>query len=109
MISVVCVYNNEAILKVALSRSLQSQTATFELILLDNRDGRYRSAAQALNDGGRRAIGDFIMFVHQDMWLASDTWLEDAEKILTTFVVWIFSRAWIRTKNLLLQRETSYR
>ena len=84
MISVVCVYNNEAILKVALSRSLQSQTATFELILLDNRDGRYRSAAQALNDGGRRAIGDFIMFVHQDMWLASNTWLEEAETMLRT-------------------------
>ena len=84
MISVVCVYNNEAILKVTLLRSLQSQTATFEPILLDNRDSRYKSAAQALNDGARGATGDFIMFVHQDMWLASDTWLADAEKMVRT-------------------------
>ncbi|MBN2099221.1 MAG: methyltransferase domain-containing protein [Dehalococcoidia bacterium] len=84
MISVVCVYNNESVLKVALLRSLGSQTAKFEPILLDNRDGRYRSAAQALNDGGRRATGDFIMFIHQDMWLATPTWLEDAERLLKT-------------------------
>jgi len=44
---VVCVYNNEDILKVALLRSLESQSAKFELILLDNRDARYKSAAQA--------------------------------------------------------------
>lgn len=84
MISVVCVYNNEDILGVALLRSLESQTAKFELILLDNRDGRYKSAAQALNDGGRKAAGDFIMFAHQDMWLATSIWLEDAENILRT-------------------------
>ena len=45
MISVVCVYNNASILKVALLRSLQSQTAKYEPILLDNRDVGYRSAA----------------------------------------------------------------
>jgi GT2 family glycosyltransferase len=87
MISVVCVYNNEDTLKVALSRSLENQTGKYELILLDNRDGRYKSAAQALNDGGRRANGDFIMFVHQDMWLATSTWLEDAENHLRTLPV----------------------
>lgn len=81
MISVVCVYNNEDILRVALLRSLEGQTARFELILLDNRQGRFKSAAQALNDGGGRATGDFIMFVHQDMWLATNTWLHDAENM----------------------------
>lgn len=84
MISVVCVYNNEATLRVALLRSLESQSARFELILLDNRDGRYQSAAQALNDGGGRATGDFVMFAHQDMWLATNTWLQDAECMLTS-------------------------
>jgi hypothetical protein len=82
MISVVCVYNNESTLDHCLLASLQSQTAMFETILLDNRDGRYRSAAQALNEGGRRATGDFIMFVHQDMWLATNNWLEHAESTL---------------------------
>ena len=82
MISVVCVYNNEDTLKLALLRSLEGQSAKFELILLDNRDGRYKSAAQALNDCGRKSSGDFIMFVHQDMWLAASTWLQDAEDLV---------------------------
>jgi len=82
MISVVCVYNNERILKDALLKSLENQTVEFELITLDNRDGRYSSAAEALNSGGKKANGDYIMFAHQDMWLYSESWLEEAERIL---------------------------
>lgn len=84
MISLVCVYNSEAVLKYALQRSLEGQTATFQSIMLDNRHARFKSAAQALNCGGRQATGDYIMFVHQDMWLATNTWLEDVESILKT-------------------------
>jgi len=84
MISVVCVYNDENALKNVLLKSLENQTAKFELVRINNLDHAYRSAAEALNYGARQAQGDYLMFVHQDMWLASDTWLEDAEKILTT-------------------------
>ena len=80
MISVVCVYNNERTLKNVLLKSLENQTVEFELITLDNRDNRYKSAADALNYGGAKANGDYIMFVHQDMWLGSNSWLEDAER-----------------------------
>lgn len=31
-----------------------------------------------------KAKGDYIMFVHQDMWLGSDSWLEDAERVLAS-------------------------
>ena len=82
MISVVCVYNNERTFKNVLLKSLENQTVGFELIALDNREGRYRSAAEALNYGGEQAKGDYIMFVHQDMWLASDSWLEDVERMV---------------------------
>ncbi len=82
MISVVCVYNDEETLKRALLGSLRHQTAEFQQVLLDNRDGRFRSAAEALNYGARQAKGDYIMFVHQDVWLASKSWLEDVESIL---------------------------
>lgn len=78
MISVVCVYNNEKTLKSVLLESLERQTVEYELITLDNRDGRFKSAAEALNYGGAKAKGDYIMFVHQDMWLGTDSWLEDA-------------------------------
>jgi 2-polyprenyl-3-methyl-5-hydroxy-6-metoxy-1,4-benzoquinol methylase len=82
MISVVCVYNDQAVLEQVLLKSLRTQTAKYELITLDNTNGRFSSAAQALNYGGSQAKGDYIMFAHQDMWLATDTWLEDAERIL---------------------------
>lgn len=82
MISVVCVYNNERTLREVLLKCLANQTARFELITLDNRDNRFKSAAEALNFGGAKATGDHIMFAHQDMWLGSDSWMEDVDKIL---------------------------
>ena len=82
MISVVCVYNNEKTLRDILLKSLANQMAEYELITLDNTGNRYGSAAEALNYGGAKAKGDYIMFVHQDMWLGSDSWLEDVEETL---------------------------
>jgi len=82
MISVVCVYNKESIFANVFLKSLQKQTAAYELIALDNAGGRFCSAAEAYNFGGASAKGDYIMFAHQDMWLVTSTWLEDAERTL---------------------------
>jgi len=84
MISVVCVYNNELTLRNVLLKCLDKQTVEFELIALDNRCNRYKSAAEALNYGGSKARGDYIMFAHQDIWLGSSSWLEEVEGILLT-------------------------
>ena len=84
MISIVCVYNDEKVLESFLLKSLQDQTAKYELILEDNTSSRFSSAAQALNHGGRNASSKYIMFVHQDIDLLSDRWLEDAERWLDT-------------------------
>lgn len=83
MISVVCVYDDEQAFNMMLNKSLQKQTAKFELISLNNIDGTFKSAAQALNHGGRQARGEYITFAHQDVILPSKRWLEDAEKFLT--------------------------
>ncbi len=84
MFSIVVVYNNKRALDEILLKSLKSQTAKFELIALDNESGVFRSAAQALNVGGKRAKGEYVMFVHQDIELGSDRWLENAEELLDT-------------------------
>ncbi len=81
MISVVCAYNDDDVLKRILLKSLEKQTQKYEIILLDNRNSTYDSAAEALNYGGAQANGDYIAFVHQDMWLGSDA-LKDIEKIM---------------------------
>jgi len=82
MISVVCVYNDLSIYSEYLLSSIQRQKGDHELIAIDNRDGHFKSAAEALNDGGRKANGDFIMFAHQDVRLDSDNWLNGAEEML---------------------------
>lgn len=82
MISIVCVYNNGKILNDYLLKSLKNQTVNYELITVDNTKGKFKSAAEALNHGGRRAKGKYIMFVHQDVDLSPNSWLEEVEKML---------------------------
>jgi len=84
MISIVCVYNDERILKDDLLKSLENQTSKHELILIDSTQGKFRSGVEALNSGGGKAKGEYIMFVHQDVELCSDSWLEDTEKLLNS-------------------------
>lgn len=82
MISIVCVYNNKEILDNFLLKSLKTQSVDYELILIANTNGKFKSAAQALNEGAEKANGDYIMFVHQDIDLKSNEWLKDTEYIL---------------------------
>ncbi|MEN6553018.1 MAG: glycosyltransferase, partial [Methanobacterium sp.] len=82
MISIICVYNNEESLENHLLKSLNVQKVHYELIFLDNSNGKFSSASEALNYGGNKAKGEYLMFVHQDYDLESDTWLADAEEII---------------------------
>jgi hypothetical protein len=76
MISVVCVYNDEGVLKANLLSSLKKQDAEYELILVDNTKGIFQSLPKALNYGGSEAKGQYLMFVHQDVELMGSGWLK---------------------------------
>ncbi len=82
MISIVSVYNDQSLLEKRLFKKLDTQTLDFELILLENTSQKFNSAAEALNHGGNKAKGEYLMFVHQDYDLESDRWLADAEEII---------------------------
>ena len=82
MISIVCVYNDKKTVENILLKSLENQTVKFELILLNNVDGRFKSAAESLNYGAKQSHGKYIMFIHQDVELASNSWIESVEIIL---------------------------
>ncbi|OEU44200.1 hypothetical protein BGV40_00020 [Methanosarcina sp. Ant1] len=82
MISIVCVYNDQYVLEKYLLSSLNTQTVEYEKILIDNRNGNFKSASESLNYGGMRATGKYIMFVHQDVRLCSNEWLDNTENIL---------------------------
>jgi hypothetical protein len=84
MISIICVFNDRKILNEYLLNSLKKQTAKYEQIFLDNIQGQYKSAAEALNYGGRKAKEKYIMFIHQDVDLCSSKWLEDTENMLSS-------------------------
>lgn len=83
MISIVSVYNDEAVLRERLLASLASQTTPHQTITVDNCESRFQSAAAALNWGAAQASGDWILFAHQDVALLTDEWLTRAERILT--------------------------
>jgi hypothetical protein len=84
MISVVSIVNDETIAKEFLLRGLSLQDAKFELLLVDNRASIYKSASQALNYASIKANGDYLMFIHQDVFLYSRNWLKEAEGWLST-------------------------
>ena len=82
MISLIVVYNKKEKLDKCLLSSLKNQEADFETILIDNTKNDFPSAAEALNYGAKKAKGEYLMFVHQDIELNSKLWLKEAEKIL---------------------------
>jgi len=82
MISVVCVYNDPDLLENHLLSSLKNQASDYQLILVDNTNNQYQSAADALKYGGKQATGTYIMFIHQDVELKTPGWLKEAEETL---------------------------
>lgn len=82
-ISVVITYTNTDQLSEAKKYlELQSVYSSVELILLDNRANRFTSAASALNYGAEKAMGEVIVFMHQDVYLWDDTLLEKYYNVL---------------------------
>ena len=82
MISVVCVYDDRETLETCLLQGLKAQMTECDLVLVDNTESRFKSAAQALNYGGGKAKGDYVVFAHQDMVLGSESSLNEIAKTL---------------------------
>lgn len=82
-VSVVIVYTNTEQLTEAV-KYLESQSIfkSVELILIDNREKRFSSAASALNYGAEKAVGEIVVFMHQDVYLWDDKFLEKYYKLL---------------------------
>ena len=83
MLSLVCVYNNQNTLEERLKAGFARQTVPYQLICVDNRDGRFAGAAAALNHAAALATGAWIIFLHQDVELLCDDWLDRVEASLT--------------------------
>jgi hypothetical protein len=80
-VSIVCVYNNAAVREQCLDRSIDllgDESQDVEYLPIDNVNGTYPSAGAALNHGVCLARNDFVVFVHQDVFLHSLTALKQA-------------------------------
>lgn len=79
MISIISVFNDKAFLEENLLATLSNQLSGHELIVIDNIDHKFTSAASALNYGAEQATGNILMFVHQDMRLLENNTLSKIE------------------------------
>jgi glycosyltransferase involved in cell wall biosynthesis len=78
-ISIITCFNNREILEENLLKSLrQQQNVSFELVLIDNTENKFLSVTSAYNFGAKQATGEYLMFVHQDVYLQGDDWLNQA-------------------------------
>lgn len=66
-ISLISVYNNSKKLKEMLDSASIQENVDIDYVLIDNSNSKFKSAAQALNFGVKKAIGDVIVFLHQDI------------------------------------------
>lgn len=80
-ISIVCVWNDDAVRSNCLDRSLKSLRSTvqdLDYVPVDNRGQPHLTAGSALNQGVRLARHDYVAFVQQDVHLHSLAALERA-------------------------------
>ena len=71
--SIIIVYNDkESIEAVKANIANQVDNRNIEIIFLDNTNGKFQSAAEALNYGASIANADVLIFMHQDVLLLSD-------------------------------------
>lgn len=77
MISIICCSNNLTTYKEMLLKSLETQDTEYEIILVDNTEGKFRSAASALNYGALNAKGDYLAFIHQDIYFSDSNFLNN--------------------------------
>lgn len=84
MISVISVVNNDLIAADYLFRGLRQQNVKYELIIIDNKKSTFTSASKAYNSVTKKVNGDYLMFIHQDVFLPSCNWLREAENALST-------------------------
>lgn len=81
-LSLICVYNNQEQLNQLLKKSYKNQNVCCELVLIDNRKQKYKSAIDAIMAGLNKAQNDYILICHQDIFFSSTTTLKNIFKYL---------------------------
>lgn len=75
-VSLICCYTSEQKVDYLL-QSLKRQTIEYEIILINNSQNKFSSAAKALNYGAKKSNSELLMFVHQDIKFKGNDALEN--------------------------------
>ncbi len=81
LITLVCCYNNLEQYNTLLS-SLKNQSIEFDIVGIDNTQGRFPSCSIALNYGISQVKTSYVLFLHQDIVLLEAKTLENYVKYL---------------------------
>ena len=82
-LSFICPSNNPQMFNDNIVASLDRQkNRDFELILVDTQKEHYSSAATALNAGAARATGEYFVFLHHDIVLESEDFIDELLKMI---------------------------
>lgn len=83
MLSFICASNNKKLYNQCIVPSLKIQkNRDFEIIRVDTTAKHYSSAAAALNDGASRAKGDYFVFLHQDIVIDNENFIDELMKMI---------------------------
>ena len=77
---IVCSRNKVLLSKLARNIELTSGGALYELIAIDNSEGQY-SIFSAYSKGIKSAIGNIICFMHEDVSIETNGWMQSVESI----------------------------
>ncbi len=66
-ISLISVYNNVEKMREMVDSAKKQCDVNIDYVLLDNTDFKFKSAAKALNYGIKKAVGEVVVFLHQDI------------------------------------------
>jgi hypothetical protein len=84
-VSIVTVFNDLEMRRACLDRSIDAhrhEAPSVEYLPIDNGAGAFATAGAALNHGAGQAKHDYVVFVHQDVYLHSLAALEEAAGML---------------------------
>lgn len=115
MITIVCCYNDKEMLYSMLLQSLQKQLGVFNIIEINAYNFNFKSAANAYNEVlkcpkkyGFDEISEYLLFVHQDIYLEDCEFLLKIEKKLKSLPQSILGLAGI-TKEGKVYSNLKYR
>lgn len=107
--SIICVYNDRNAYEKMLCKSIENQDCEYELIGIDNSNGKFSCAAKALNYGASKANTDVLIFSHQDVYIKTNDAIRSFAKAIQELPVGcIIGTQGVREKKKIYYSNITY-